>query len=91
MTQYRTQFIDGDYRRNPKTDTFCCACQKDIKGEPRYFVHLVDGGAHALHPEDEELYVTQGDKGGDCGSLPIGPDCARRLGMEFVTKTEEGS
>lgn len=77
----RTKFIDGDYRRDPKTDFFCCACQKDMdRAKPCYSVHLIDGGAFALHRDDESKYVPDG---GELGCHPIGTDCAKRLGLEW--------
>lgn len=79
---YRTKFTEFDGRRDPKTDVWCCVCQKDLKpGQPRRAVHLVEGGAFALHPEDEAIYVPDG---GDMGAFPIGSDCARRLGLEWT-------
>jgi len=81
MTDPRTKYIDPDYRRDPKTDHFCCRCQKDIKpGSPFRMVHCVDGGMSALHPDDEANYVTDA---GDMGCFPIGMDCARKIGLEW--------
>lgn len=80
---YRTKFLDYDARRDPKTNVFCVRCQKDIKGEPKLHVHLVDGGPFVLHPEDENKYV---DDGGDLLFHPIGSCCAKILGMEWVHK-----
>jgi hypothetical protein len=75
----RTTFLDPDNRRYAKTDLFCCRCNKDIKGSHR-IVHLVAGGAQVLHPDDELAYVSDG---GDLGAQAIGPDCARKLGLEW--------
>ena len=78
----RTKFIDFDARRDPKTDFFCCACQKDMDPKkPCRAVHLVDGGMYALHPKDEEKYAPDG---GDLGCHPIGSDCAKKLGLEWT-------
>lgn len=53
----RTAFIDYDARREPKTDCYCCACQRDLKPGQRYrWVHLVSGAPFALHP-DAQLYT----------------------------------
>lgn len=84
---YRTKDINGDYMsRNPKTQRYCCVCQKDIKpGKPARMVHLVDGGPFALHSEDEKIYEAEGDKKGDMLFFYIGPDCAKRLGLEWST------
>jgi hypothetical protein len=82
MTQdLRTKFIDFDARRDPKTDFFCCACQKDMdRSKACYAVHLVDGGPFALHPDDEVKYIPDG---GELGCHPIGNDCAKKLGLEW--------
>lgn len=72
---------DPDFRRNPKTQFFCWRCQKDIKpDQPHLFVHLVDGGSLILHPDSEQDYVSDS---GDCGSFPVGMDCAKRIGKEW--------
>lgn len=83
--ELRVRFVDYDARREPKTNRFCCKCQKDIKvGKPFRWVHLVDGGYSALHSEDEEAYVKWGGDRGDLGGHRIGPDCARQVGLEYT-------
>jgi hypothetical protein len=87
---YRTKFTNYDARRDPKTDHFCCVCQKDLKpGAPFRMVHLVDGGGFVLHPEDEALYSRTGERRGDVGGHPIGPDCARKLGLEWTSEASQ--
>lgn len=85
---YRTKFLDFDARREPKTDHYCARCQKDICGSYRC-IHLVDGGAFILHPEDEAVYAATGKAGGsdDCGAHFLGSDCARKLGLEWSRPT----
>jgi hypothetical protein len=80
LKPYRTVFIDPDYRVKPKGNWFCCRCGKTIKGNWRG-VHLVDGGMNALHPADETLYVSDG---GEMGMHPIGPDCAKIIGLDYT-------
>jgi len=81
---YRLICPDWDFRKDPKTDHFCAVCQKDIKlGRPYRMVHIVDGGAVILHPEDEAIYAANGDQAGDLLHHPIGPECARRIGQEW--------
>lgn len=90
-TAYRTTFIDGDYRREPKTEVFCARCQKDLKpGQKRRGVHIVDGGAMVLHPDDEAIYnaLPAEAKRGDCGCWLVGMDCARQIGMEWTFAVE---
>jgi hypothetical protein len=76
----RTEFIDYDARRTPKTKRFCVKCQKDL--DPRKAVRrvFVTEGMHAVHPDDVACYTP---KKSDPGWLLIGFDCARALGMEW--------
>lgn len=78
---YRTKFLDYDARREPKTDRYCVRCQKDLKkGAEFRQIHLVDGGAMILHPEDEAIYMSDA---GDLGTHLLGMECARIIGMEW--------
>lgn len=85
MADYRVKDIDQNCNApQPKTDRFCVRCQRDIKPKsPARMVHLVDGGPFALHPDDEPIYETTGDKAGDLGAWLLGIDCARIIGMEW--------
>ncbi len=81
MSEPRTKYLDTDFRRRPKTDLFCYVCQKDIKPDSKYrMIHVIDGGPNVLHPGSEADYVSDA---GEMGSHPIGPDCAKRLGLEW--------
>ena len=77
----RTKKLELRRDREPKTDNFCVVCHRDIKGSPRFWVHCIDGELRALHPEDEHLYEPNG---GDLGFHPLGPGCARRIGLEWL-------
>ena len=78
--ELRTKYTDPDFRRNPKTWLFCYQCQKDLNpASPYRMVYIVDGMS-ALHPADVASY-TKGKN--DLGWLPIGSDCARKLGLEW--------
>lgn len=78
----RTKFIDYDANYNrAKTNFQCVACQHDLNPRRARWVHLVNGGPFALHPEDEAAYV---DDGGNLGWFPIGPDCSKKLGVEWT-------
>jgi len=81
----RTAPLDYPTRHSATTDRYCVVCHKDIKtGKDRArFVHVIEGGSHVLHPDDEDLYVP--DRG-DMGLFEIGPECARRLGVEFTSR-----
>lgn len=79
---YRTKFISYAARREPKSDFYCVACQKDMDPQkPCRAVHMIDGGYYALHPSEEPNYVPDG---GDMGCWPIGNDCAKKLGIEWT-------
>lgn len=87
---YRTTPLDGDFRRDPKTDCFCARCQKDLKqDQPRRWVHIVDGGGAVLHPEDEAIFAASPEaQPGDLYWFPVGMDCARKIGLEFTTELD---
>jgi hypothetical protein len=72
-----------DFRRDPKTDVFCCLCQRDIKGIVKHYVHMINGGPEILHPSDESAYTPDG---GDLGIHPVGPECARKIGLAWCHK-----
>jgi hypothetical protein len=84
--------LDPDYRRNPKTEHFCCLCQRDIKTPPTEtaYLHYVDGGSMILSAEDEKRWqkvtaeLPGGQHPGDCGCHPVGSECARKLPKGFV-------
>lgn len=62
----------------------CCVCNKPITSKIIYLGHLVKGGHTLLHPDDEEQYVPDGS---DVGCHHFGPDCARKIGLEWFFKT----
>lgn len=72
------------YQSGPATTNFqeCCVCGKTL-ARVIDMVHLINGGADILHPDDEHLYESNA---GNCGCFPIGADCARRVGMEWTFK-----
>lgn len=86
----RTKFIDFDARHDPSTDRFCIMCQKDLAvGAKAATVRLIHIGAvpHAVHVEDEAM-LDQGIlelpvDAQDMGLHLLGPDCAKRLGVEW--------
>lgn len=78
---------DPDFRRDPKTQLFCWRCQKDLKpDQAKRWIHLVDGGNQILHPDSEGDY--RSDEA-DCGFLPVGMDCARKIGIEWTSEGPE--
>lgn len=85
--EHRTKDIDFDARRDPKTNHYCVACQKDLKqGQKHRTVHMIKGGYTALHPEDEHKYKPDS---GDMGHWPIGMDCAKKLGLEWTHEKKD--
>jgi hypothetical protein len=67
--------FDSVYHDDP-----CFICGREVK-KPRYWAHVVDGGANFLHKDDESLYV---DDGGDMYLHPIGPSCAKKIPKEYL-------
>lgn len=63
---HTTEFYGG--RTEP-----CVVCGRPIK-TPRWYVHVVDGGASVCDPNIENWP----DGAGDLGWLPVGPECLRR-------------
>lgn len=69
--------FDPDFRRQPKTDDHCWRCQKDLKpGQPRRYLHFVEGGQMVAHPSCEQEF---NNTPGDVGCFPVGADCARTM------------
>lgn len=59
----------------------CCICHRRLTSvASARWVHLIDGGACILHPEDASLYIADTD---DLSLYPIGLDCAKKLGLEW--------
>jgi len=84
MKLYRTTFLDPDNRREPKTDDNCVRCHRDFKTTDKFrWVHIIEGGASVLHPEDEGKY---NDPAADLYMHKIGMACARKIGIEFTSE-----
>lgn len=79
---------DPDFRRPPKTQHFCCLCQKDIKTPVKEtpHVHMIEGGMAFLAVADEARYnaLPESARDGDMYSFPVGPDCAKKFPGGFV-------
>lgn len=89
---FREKFVDPDFRREPKTKVYCFVCQKDIKNGVRYVGHAAFGCAVVVHPEDREVADRELSAVDNNGLLPVGPDCAKRVGLEwFVAPQAEES
>lgn len=85
----RSEFLDFDARREPKTDLFCVKCQRDLN--PRRVYRLVwmpkEWQPFTYHPDDVvDGHVEDADEGRIAVvAHPIGPDCAEAHGMEWTT------
>jgi hypothetical protein len=88
---FRYKSLDPDFRRDPKTSCYCALCQKDIKGEPKFYAHMVDGCTAAVHPEDREIANREVPEHDNFGLLAVGPDCAKIIGREFVYTAEQAA
>jgi hypothetical protein len=89
---FRYKWIDPDFRRDPKTDCYCARCQKDIKGgEPIYYAHMIEGCHSTVHPDDKEIADREVPQDDNYGLLPIGPDCAKIIGLDFVYTAEKAA
>lgn len=78
----RSIYLDPDFRPRPKTDCYCCICQRDIRGSYRK-AYVVASGFAAIHPDDLAIY-SPGHPDDEHGWMPIGPDCAARLGLQWT-------
>lgn len=93
-SEARTAFIDFDARRDPKGEDWCIMCQKDLNGTyDTVHVYLDEAAPYAVHPDDIN-YVKNGIltvKGEDLGIQKIGKDCAKKLGSEWILKSQPKS
>lgn len=61
---------------------YCICCGKKVNRKRMWAVHIIDGGAHILHPDDEHLYVSDA---GEMGCHMVGSECRKQFG-EFAFK-----
>lgn len=66
-------------------ESYCVLCGKVLTFYNNRFVHLVAGGNYALHPSDEESYVSNG---GDLSFWPVGPECQKKFGAYVYNEGE---
>lgn len=72
--------LDPDFRKEPKTDTFCIVCQRDLKRTDT-----------ATRVRTRETRISNHDEEGDDlllsinanGDAWVGPECARKLHAEL--------
>lgn len=86
---FRYRPLEPDSRRDPRTAIYCALCQKDIKGEPRFFAHMVHGCFAAVHKEDRLLADEVLEDNENYGILPIGSECAKKIGAEYLYTVDD--
>ena len=74
-------YLDPDFRPTPKTEHFCCVCQRDLApGEKRIWI---DGSCmFAVHPDDLDE---------DCQLASIGPECSRDIPVGYLIDGDQAS
>ena len=60
--------LDGDFRRDPKTERYCVRCQKDIKPEASAIRVSVDEASISVWRDEN-------------GEHLMGMDCAKKVGL----------
>lgn len=80
---FTTTFLDPDYRRwQPmRPENACCRCQKAVAEGREKWVRLLTDGVSVVAWRDYGL-IPEAD---DMGFHRIGPDCARKLGRDFIS------
>ncbi|UXS01677.1 hypothetical protein [Agrobacterium tumefaciens] len=90
MSELRKVFTDPNFRpvKQPLTETFCALCEKDLKdGKPRRYICYEFETMSAIHPDDWEKALYSEPANFYFKVLPVGMDCARRIGLEFTSAT----
>ena len=74
----RTVQLDPDYRREPRTALHCYVCQRDIAPSRPYWQVAVSldetWSMLGVHPDDADASTEW---------HPVGPECARRIGLQW--------
>lgn len=78
MNSPRTIWFDGDFRKDPKTEIYCCICQKDLKGKFHKALLSWEEDSSLLHPEDADPTTGYTD-------VYVGLTCAKKnkIPVEF--------
>lgn len=64
-------YLDPDYRKEPKSNNYCCRCQKPLEV----------GAGHIIWIDDWQVYTPQEDKPEIAYTALIGPSCAKKIGL----------
>src|SRR5690349_616698 len=91
----RARYLDPDFRRDPRTNHYCCACQKDLKqGRPYRRAMVAYSGFYVIHPDQWAEAPSAPPYCGHAAEAeirPIGLDCAARLGLDWTRGSDEES
>lgn len=95
MGNYRTKWIDPDFRRPPKTSLFCVRCERDLnpKKPMRFIAYELDTQS-AIHSEDWEKagIDIKSRRAVHLDSFVVGPvgmECAKKIGIEYTRESAE--
>ena len=86
---FRSKWMDPDFRRDSKTDRFCVICQRDLaEGHAAREVRFELDRFEAIHPEDWDIAALQiaEHRAAHLDAFQkglVGMDCARKLGLEW--------
>lgn len=84
MEGFRFQSTDPDFRRTPKTKLFCALCQRDIKPGAEKYAFIFDMSMTVMHPVDVQAAQAEMPADSLYGWLPVGPECAKKLGAGWT-------
>ena len=70
-------YLNPDFRRQPKTDTYCCVCGRDLKDSNPSKVYLGEGCMDAIDKHEPDFDGVTGF---------IGPECRARVPEALILK-----
>lgn len=83
--QEKEKYFDGDYRRNPTTNLFCAYCQRDLD-KVKYYAYLTFIKVpRIINPKFIKEYNKETEK---IIFVPIGSECAKKIGKEWLVLTK---
>ena len=86
---FRTKYLDPDFRKNPKTDSYCIICQRDLKdGQSARLICYELDVYDAIHVDDweeaaDEIKARRAPHLESVVYGFIGGNCAKKLGLDF--------
>lgn len=91
-----TKYLDPDFRRTPKTQRWCCVCQRDLKSLKNARKCLtINGGTDAVWPEPRithgmlPLPESERTALAEAKWMFIGADCAAKIGEGWTLPIDE--